>query len=337
MVVNDRSTPVITIAVTRAAGQVSYPLLFMLASGQVFGSDQRIRLKLLESTPFQTKCEGLSMELFDCAFECLDSVVATTDPREAFSEADWCLFVGGYHQHPGMTKEEFVHKNAELMKEQGMALNEVGKDDAKVLVVANPCNTNCLVLSQFATRVDRANIFGLSYLDENRSVAILAKELGVKVSDISNLAVWGNHSSTVFPDFKNAQLKKQPIAASLESRGVDLCRLKSFVRGRGAEVIEVRGHNSAASAAKSTVDCLKFLTGQQPAGEVHSVIVESKGEYGVSPGLWFSYPCYLQSGSILVSKDFALDNLGLEEVAGTHKEIVSEHDLLMQRGFIKGL
>jgi len=280
----------ITVTITGAAGQIGYSLLFRIASGGLFGPDQPVHLNLIEIEPAMKALEGTAMELDDCAFPLLSGITTTSDLDEGFSGANWAFLVGSVPRKAGMERKDLLGINGKIFTRQGEAIAANAADDIRVLVVGNPCNTNCLITMNNAPGIPSERFFAMTRLDENRAKSQLAAKAGVHVSSISNLCIWGNHSATQYPDFTNALVGQAKVVDAID----DLEWLKgefiSTVQQRGAAIINARGASSAASAANAAIDTVRSLVAPTPEGDWTSVGICSKGEYGIDEGLIASMP-----------------------------------------------
>jgi malate dehydrogenase len=279
----------VKVAVTGAAGQIGYALLFRLASGQAFGPDTCVALHLLEITPVLPSVEGIVMELEDCAFPLLEHVVVTDDPKVAFDGVNWGLLVGAKPRGKGMERGDLIRENGPIFVAQGQALTRAAAD-LRVLVVGNPANTNALIAAHNADGVPKQRFAAMTRLDQNRAYAQLAKKAGVAVTEVSNATIWGNHSATQYPDAENATIKGRPAYEVIADHDWLRTEFVSTVQNRGAVVIATRGHSSAASAANAIVDHVRSMVAQTPAGQWFSAGVISDGSYGVDAGLISSFP-----------------------------------------------
>jgi malate dehydrogenase len=282
----------VRVAVTGAAGQIGYALVFRIASGQMFGPAQPVALQLLEipaEKPMQA-LRGVAMELEDCAFPLLQGVVVTSDPGEAFRSANWALLVGAKPRGPGMERNDLIRENGPIFTTQGRAINAHAAADVRVVVVGNPCNTNCLIAMHSAPDVPRERFSAMTRLDQNRAQAQLALRAGVPVGAVKNALIWGNHSSTQVPDCYHATIHGRPADEVIGDRAWLEGRFLEIVQKRGAAVIEARGVSSAASAANALIDHVRDLVQPTPQGEWRSVCVHSDGSYGVPAGLISSFP-----------------------------------------------
>jgi malate dehydrogenase len=283
------TTP-LNVTVTGAAGQIGYSLLFRIASGQLLGQDQPVVLRLLEIEPAMKALDGVVMELDDCAFPLLADVVATSDLKTAFDGTNWALLVGSVPRKAGMERGDLLSVNGGIFKPQGRAIAENAASDVRVLVVGNPCNTNCLIARSNAPEVPADRWFAMTRLDQNRAQSQLAKKAGVPVADVTNVAIWGNHSATQFPDFANAKIGGKPAAEVIGDDAWLQGDFLSTVQKRGAAIIEARGASSAASAANAAIDTVAGLVTATPDGDFVSVAVASEGQYGTPEGLQYGFP-----------------------------------------------
>ncbi|MEA3077957.1 MAG: malate dehydrogenase, partial [Actinomycetota bacterium] len=295
------------VTVTGAAGNIGYALLFRIASGQLLGPDQPVILQLLEIEPALKSLEGVVMELEDCAFPLVAGIEATSDLKTAFDGTSWAMLVGSVPRKAGMERGDLLNINGGIFKPQGQAINDYAADDVRVLVVGNPCNTNCLIAKSNAPDVPDDRWFAMTRLDQNRAKAQLAKKAGVTVSDVSNVAIWGNHSATQFPDFANARINGQPAPSVIDDDAWLQGEFISTVQKRGAAIIEARGLSSAASAANAAIDSVVSVWQPTAAGDCVSLAVVSRGEYGVPEGLVFGYPVQSTGSSWSVAEGFELD------------------------------
>ncbi|HET6407596.1 MAG TPA: malate dehydrogenase, partial [Chthoniobacteraceae bacterium] len=280
----------IKVAVTGAAGQIGYSLLFRIASGSMFGPDQPVELNLIEIPQALGALEGVVMELDDCAFPLLKKITPTADLDEGFRGVNWSLLVGSVPRKQGMERKDLLGINGKIFVGQGQAIERNAAGDVRVLVVGNPCNTNCLIAMNNAKSIPQDRWFAMTRLDENRAKSQIAKKAGVDVTSISNLAIWGNHSSTMYPDFYNARIDGRPATEVIPDLGWFQGEFISTVQQRGAAIIKARGSSSAASAANAVVDTVRSLTTPTKEGDFYSVAVCSKGDYDVEPGLITSFP-----------------------------------------------
>jgi malate dehydrogenase len=329
------ATSPIHVTVTGAAGQIGYQLLFRIASGQLLGPDQPVVLRLLEIEPGMKALEGVVMELDDCAFPLLAGIEATTDLDVAFDGTSWALLVGSVPRKAGMERGDLLNVNGGIFKPQGQAIARSAAADVRVLVVGNPCNTNCLIAKENAPEVPADRWFAMTRLDQNRAETQLAQRAGAPVADVRNLAIWGNHSATQFPDFANATIAGAPVpevitdAAWLEGPFIET------VQKRGAAIIEARGASSAASAANAAIDTVVGIRTATEAGDCVSVAVSSTGEYGVPEGLMFGYPVIADgTGAWHVAEGVEHDDFAKERIAVTLGELIEERDAVRELGLI---
>ena len=313
------------VAVTGAAGQIGYALAFRIASGGLFGPEQRVRLQLLEVPQAENALKGVVMELLDGACPLVEEVVATSDPKRAFEGADWTLCVGSIPRKPGMERSELLSLNGKIFVEQGRVLAEVAGKDARVLVVGNPCNTNAWIAMQAGQGLAKENWFAMTRLDENRAKARLAEKAGVSVAQVDRLAIWGNHSSTMYPDFTNARIGGKAATEVISDRKWLEGEFLQSVQQRGAEIMKARGLSSAASAAHAAVDTVRTLHDGTKAGDWTSVAVCSDGSYGVPKGLMCSFPIRaLGRGKWEIVAGLKLDDFGQKKLAATVAELEEE-------------
>lgn len=284
------STNAIRVAITGAAGQIGYSLLFRIASGAMFGPNQPVILHLLEIEAALPALKGVVMELEDCAFPLLKGVVPTANLDEGFKGVNWCLLVGAAPRKAGMERKDLLGANGKIFVGQGQAIQKHAAGDVRVLVVGNPCNTNCLICSANAPALPRDRFFAMTRLDENRAKAQLAQKASVDISAVTNLAIWGNHSSTMYPDFYNACIATRPVTDVIRHESWLHNDFIATIQQRGAAIIKARGASSAASAANAVVDTVRSLVNPTPAGDWNSVAICSDGSYGIEKGLLFSYP-----------------------------------------------
>ena len=316
---------VIRVAVTGAAGQIGYAIVFRIASGGLFGPHQKVRLQLLEIPAAEAALQGVVMEVRDAASPLLADVVATADPRKAFEGADWVFCIGSIPRKQGMERSELLGLNGKIFVEQGRVISEVGSKNARVLVVGNPCNTNAWIAKQSGSGLSADRWFAMTRLDENRAKARLAEKAGVAVERVDRLAVWGNHSPTMYPDFCHARIGGQPATEVIRDRSwLEGDFLKS-VQQRGAEVLKARGLSSAASAAHAALDTVRTLHEGTKEGDWTSVAVSSDGSYGVAQGLMCSFPIRaLGHGKWEIVQGLKLDEFGRKKLAATVAELEEE-------------
>ena len=315
----------VRVAVTGAAGQISYSLLFRIAAGEMLGADQPVILQLLEITPALTALQGTVMELEDCAFPLLAGVVQTDDPAVAFRDADYALLVGARPRGPGMERKDLLEANANIFSVQGKAINDHAKRGIKVLVVGNPANTNALIAQRNAPAIDPRQFTAMTRLDHNRALTQVALKTGTTVNDVSRMIIWGNHSATQYPDLHHAQVKGKP-ALSLVDQAWYENELIPVVQQRGAAVIKTRGASSAASAANAAISHMRSWALGTPAGDWVSMGVHSDGSYGIAKGLIYSFPCTCQGGDWTIVKDLDINAFSREKMTLTETELSEERD-----------
>ena len=318
----------IRVAVTGAAGQIGYALLFRIASGQMFGPDQPVALNLIEIEPGMAALEGVCMELDDCAFPLLTDVVATSDLNTGFNGANWSLLVGSVPRKDGMERGDLLGINGKIFTGQGQAINNHAASDARVLVVGNPCNTNCLIAMNNAPDVPNDRFFAMTRLDENRAKTQLAQKAGVAVSSVSNLCIWGNHSATQYPDFNNAQINGATATDAISDREWLEGEFISTVQKRGAAIIKARGLSSAASAANAIIDSVRSVTEPTAEGDWHSLCICSDGSYGVEEGLISSFPTRNTGGELTIVQDVPIDDFSRAKIDATVNELKEEKTLV---------
>jgi malate dehydrogenase len=321
----------VTVAVTGAAGQIGYALLFRIASGQMFGAETRVTLQLLELPQALPALEGVRMELDDCAFPLLDRIVCTADTDEAFSGANWALLVGAVPRKAGMERKDLLTINGGIFTTQGRAIAANAADDVRTLVVGNPCNTNCLIAAANAPEIDRDRWFAMTMLDESRGRSQLAQRAGVPVTEVRDLAIWGNHSSTQFPDVDHATIGGRPAPEVVGDERWLRGEFISAVQGRGAEIIKARGQSSAASAANAVIDTVRNVT--QPTGEIFSAAIPApaSGGYDIPEGLVFGYPLRATApGTVEIVGGIEHAPWAQEKIATTCDELLEERDAVRE-------
>ncbi|MDR2980656.1 MAG: malate dehydrogenase [Puniceicoccales bacterium] len=317
----------IRVAVTGAAGQIGYSLLFRIASGSVFGPDQPVALNLIEIEPGMKALKGVVMELEDCAFPLLTEVVQTSDLKAGFKDANWCLLVGSVPRKQGMERKDLLGINGKIFVGQGKAIAENAAKDVRVLVVGNPCNTNCLIALRHAAGIPEDRFFAMTRLDENRAKSQLATKAGVHNTAVTNLAIFGNHSATQYPDFYNAKINGKPVTEVIKDDAWLKDTFIATVQKRGAAIIDARGASSAASAANAACDTVRSLVTPTPAGDWHSVAVISKGEYGTVPGIMTGLPIFTKAdGTWEVVQGLQLNDFSKQKISVTVNELREERD-----------
>ncbi len=318
----------VRVAVTGAAGQIGYSLLFRIAAGDLLGPNQPIILQLLEIEPAMKALEGVAMELDDCAFPLLHDTVLTSKPEKAFDGASWVLLVGAVPRKAGMERSDLLNVNAGIFGPQGKAIAASAASDVRILVVGNPCNTNCLIARSNAPEIVPERWFAMMRLDENRARTMLARKAGLPVQVVTNVAVWGNHSTTQYPDARNAKIAGLPTFDIINDHGWLKGKFIETVQKRGAAVIEARGSSSAASAANAVLDSVNSIWNPTPWGDWHSLAVVSHGEYGIPEGLQFGFPVRSDGRNWEVVTALEHDNDAKDRIKKTTDELVQERELV---------
>jgi malate dehydrogenase len=322
------------VTVTGAAGAIGYALLFRIASGQMLGDEAELKLTLLEIPDALKAAEGTAMELDDCAFPLLRGIEITDDPRRAFDGANVCLLVGARPRSKGMERSDLLEANGGIFKPQGEAINEGAADDVRVLVVGNPANTNCLIAKGNAPDVPPERFTAMTRLDHNRAIAQLASKTGAGVSEISNMTIWGNHSTTQFPDLFNARVRGENAASTVDDQAWYEDDFIPTVAKRGAAIIDARGASSAASAANAAVDHVRDWTLGTPAGDWVSMAIASTGQYGVEEGLISSFACTCSAGRYEVVEGLEVNDFSRSRIDATVDELRQERDTVKGLGLI---
>src|SRR6476619_1251216 len=320
----------IKVAVTGAAGQIGYSLLFRIASGSRFGPGQPVHPSLIEIPPALGALEGVVMELHDCAFPLLKGITPTADLDEGFRDVNWALLVGSIPRKAGMERGDLLGINGKIFIGQGQAIEKNAASDVRILVVGNPCHTNCLIAMNNAKSIPRDRWFALTRLDENRAKAQLAQKAGVDTTEVSNVTIWGNHSATQYPDSYNAKIKGRSAA---EVIGDESWLRETFipaVQQRGAAIIKARGSSSAGSAANAIVDTVRSLTNDTAEGDWHSVAICSDGSYGVDEGLICSFPVRTRSGKWEIVQGVPLNEFGRTKTDASVAELKEEKSMVSE-------
>jgi len=313
------------VCITGAAGQIGYSLIPLVASGEVFGENQPIELRLLDIAPMTEALKGAAMEIQDCAWP-LVSVKYGSDAKELFKDIDVGIFAGGFPRKEGMERKDLIAKNVAIFKEQGQILNEVAKTTTKILVVANPANTNCYILSRYATKIPKENFTCLTRLDHNRALTQLALKADVAVKNVKNVIIWGNHSSTQYPDPTHVQINDRPVDEFIKEKEFLQGELVSSVQKRGAAIISARKASSALSAAKAIRDHLRSWYFGTQEGEIVSMgVLSHNNNYGIDKELCFSFPCKCTKGfKYEIVDGFKFDEFGTSKMKTTEKELQEE-------------
>ncbi|MFZ4433495.1 MAG: malate dehydrogenase [Microthrixaceae bacterium] len=322
------------VAVTGAAGQIGYSLLFRIASGAMLGDDQPITLQMLEITPALGALEGVAMELDDCAFPLLDSMIRTDDPDVAFGDADVALLVGAMPRKAGMERSDLLSANGGIFQPQGQALSRSAKRDVKVLVVGNPANTNALIAQRNAADLDPGRFTAMTRLDHNRAMAQLAQRLEVPVDHVRRMTIWGNHSTTQFPDLYHCEVDGRNAAEAVGDEAWYADEFIPKVAKRGAEIIDARGASSAASAANAAIDHIRSWHLGTPDGDWVSMAVPSDGSYGVPEGIISSFPCTCAGGEYSIVQGLEINDFSRARIDASAAELVEERDAVAELGLI---
>jgi malate dehydrogenase len=317
--------PVMNVAITGAAGQIGYALAFRVASGQMLGADQPVKLHLLEITPALPTLQGVLMELNDCAFPTLAQVVATDDAKVAFRDCHAAMLVGARPRGPGMERKDLLLANAQIFSAQGKALNEVADRNVRVLVVGNPANTNSLIAQANAKDLNPRNFTAMTRLDHNRALAQLGEKTGKHVSAIRRMTIWGNHSSTQYPDISHCLVDGKPAPSLVQREWIEQTFIP-VVQQRGAAIIKARGASSAASAASAALDHVRDWVRGTPSGDWVSMGVPSDGSYGIPAGVIYSYPVTCEKGEYKIVQGLAVDEFSRKRMDGTLAELHEERD-----------
>ena len=318
----------IRVAITGAAGQIGYSLLFRIASGAMFGPDQPVILHLIEIEPALKALNGVVMELQDCAFPLLKGVEPTASLDEGFRGVNWALLVGSVPRKAGMERKDLLGINGKIFTGQGQSIAKNAASDIRTLVVGNPCNTNCLIAMNSAPSIPRDRWFAMTMLDQNRAKTQLAKKAGADITAVSNVAIWGNHSSTMYPDFPNAKIGGKPATEVIGDEAWFKDTFIPTVQKRGAAIIEARGLSSAASAANAVVDTVRALTNPTPAGDCFSVAVCTDDSYGIEKGLIFSYPIRSNGAKWEIIHGVPVNEFSRSKITATENELKEEKALV---------
>lgn len=321
---------VLRVAITGGAGQIAYQLLFRIANGELFGLDQPIALNILELPEALPSLEGVKMELLDCAFPLLNSVETTSDPYQAFKNIDYAILVGAKPRGPGMERKDLLQENGKIFVEQGKALNEVAHPNAKVFVIGNPCNTNCLIAMSQAPRLSRKNFYAMTRLDQNRATFFLSNKANVSVKDVSRVIIWGNHSSTQVPDFFHAQIDGRPVESLIQDRKWLENEFFDLIQKRGAAIIKARGKSSAGSAAQAILDAVRDTLYPTLKKNWFSSGIDSTGNpYGIEDDLVFSFPCFTSSSKeVVIVPGLDIHEFLNAKIKITERELLEERDLV---------
>jgi malate dehydrogenase len=320
----------IKVAVTGAAGQIGYSLVFRIASGAMFGREQPIALSLIEIPNALGALEGVVMELHDCAFPLLKSITPTADLDEGFRDVNWALLVGSVPRKAGMERKDLLGINGKIFVGQGKAIEKNAAANVRTLVIGNPCNTNCLIAMNNAKQIPNDRWFAMTRLDENRARAQLAHKAGVKVTAVTNMTIWGNHSATQYPDFYNAKINGRAANEVIGDEAWLKGEFIATVQQRGAAIIKARGLSSAASAANAVIDTVRSLTTDTPRDDWHSVALCSTGEYGVEKNLIASFPTRVRNGKVEVVPGVAINEFSRGKIDASVNELKEEKSLVSE-------
>lgn len=318
------------VAVTGGAGQIAYALVFKIANGDLFGKDQPVAIHLLDLPTFVPALEGVKMELEDCAFPLLKEVRVGSDPWQIFDGIDFAFLVGAKPRGPGMERGDLLKDNAKIFVEQGKALNDAASKNTKILVVGNPCNTNCLIAISHAPRIPKENFHAMTRLDENRARSMIAKKADVDISKVKNMAIWGNHSTTQVPDYIHCTIDGKPVIEVITDVQWLEGEFSPAVQKRGATVIAARGKSSAASAANAAVDAAKSILFPTPKGEWFSSAIYSKGNpYGITEDIVFSFPCRVdETGKVHIVENIKVNETLNSKIKASEKELLEERSVI---------
>lgn len=325
--------PIKRIAVTGGAGQIAYNLLFRIASGELLGHDQPLALHILEIPEALSALEGVKMELEDCSYPLLKEIHVGSDPDKIFAGIHYAFLVGAKPRGPGMERGELLKENGKIFIQQGKALNNVADKDVKILVVGNPCNTNCLIAMTNAPRIPRKNFHAMTRLDQHRAESLLARKAHIDTSLISNVTIWGNHSSTQVPDFHNARIDNNPAEETIRDRIWLEGEFIQTVQKRGAAIIAARGKSSAASAAHAALEAFKDIINPTPEGLWYSSgVCSDDNPYGIEPNLIYSFPCRTnENEEWTIVKNLRLDDFLKSKIKASEKELIEERDLALAK------
>lgn len=324
------NTAPIRVAVTGAAGQIGYALLFRIASGGMFGPNQPVILHLIEVEPVLPRLQGVVMELDDCAFPLLKGIVATASLDEGFKDVNWALLVGSVPRKEGMERKDLLGINGKIFIGQGQAIQKNAASDVRILVVGNPCNTNCLIAMNNARNIPADRWFAMTRLDENRAKTQLAKKASVDITAVTNLAVWGNHSATMYPDFHNAKIAGRPVPDVIGHHGWLENEFITTVQQRGAAIIKARGSSSAASAANAVVDSVRSIVNPTPTGDWNSLCVCSDGSYGIEKGLITSFPIRSNGKTLEIVQGLPINDFSRGKIDNTINELKEERAMVSE-------
>jgi malate dehydrogenase len=324
----------IRVAVTGAAGQIGYSLLFRIATGEMLGPDQPVILQMLEITPALAALDGVRMELDDCAFPLLAGTVQTDDAQVAFADADYAILVGAMPRKEGMERSDLLEKNGGIFGPQGKALNDQAKRDVKVLVVGNPANTNALIAMSAAPDLSASQFTAMTRLDHNRALSQVAQKMGATVNDVKKMTIWGNHSATQYPDLIHCEVRGENAAAMINDQVWIESEFIPTVQKRGAAIIKARGLSSAASAANAAIDHMRDWVRGTPDGDWTSMAVPSDGSYDIPEGVISSFPCTTADGKFRIVSGLEIDDFSRQRIDASAAELASEREMVAKLGLI---
>lgn len=325
----------IRVAVTGAAGAIGYSILFRIVSGEVFGADQPVIVNLVDIPDALPILQGVIMELDDCASTAVQQITATADLDEGFRGVNWALLIGSVSRKPGMERKDLLAINGKIFTGQGKALQKSAAKDVRILVVGNPCNTNCLIAMQSAPEIPKDRWFAMTRLDENRAKAQLAKKAGVAIGAVSNLGVWGNHSPTMFPDFYHAKINGQPVTSVIKDENWLKTDFVTTVAQRGTSVLNARKAGSAASAANAAIDSVKSIMLPTKPGDWHSVCVCSDGSYGIDKDIICSFPIRSNGSKLEIVQGLENNEFATSKIAASVNELKGEKAMAIELGLAK--
>jgi malate dehydrogenase len=328
------STTPIRVAVTGAAGAIGYALLFRIASGEMFGANQPVILHLIDIEPAMNALQGVVMELDDCAFPLLKGIMPTANVDEGFRGVNWALLIGSVPRKPGMERKDLLNINGKIFIGQGQAIQKNAAKDIRILVVGNPCNTNCLIAMSNSPDIPRERWFAMTRLDENRAKTQLAKKSAVDITAVTNLGIWGNHSPTMFPDFYNAKIGGKPATEVIKDENWLKNEFVPIVGQRGGAVLKARGASSAASAANAVIDSVKSIANATPAGDWHSVCVCSDGSYGIDKGLICSFPVRSNGTQLEIVQGLPINDFARSKIDASVAELKEEQATAAEFGIL---
>ena len=329
----DKSTP-IRVAVTGAAGAIGYSLLFRIAAGEMFGPEQPVILHLVDIEPALPVLQGVMMELDDCAFPLLKGMVATANLDDGFRNVNWALLVGSVSRKPGLERKDLLNINGKIFVGQAQAIQKTAAQDVRILVVGNPCNTNCLIAMNNAPQLPRDRWHAMTRLDENRAKLQLARKAGVAITDVTNMAIWGNHSATQYSDFYNAKIQGRPVPQVIQDEAWLQNEFVTTVAQRGTAVLKARGAGSAASAANAVIDSVRSIARPTAVGDWHSVCICSDGSYGIEKGLICSFPVRSDGKQLEIVQGLPVNDFSRVKINASVQELQEEKAMAASLGLL---